>query len=131
MNLETKIHNGEIYFEGIQLDSSFILGWNYIQGNSELVFEVEFAIFPGNPFYEKPEKDNYTYYRIGQLIFKGVTEISGFKEKELIKPYIDIDYSKDWGEIDRLMLNNENIYKIENELIEFGIDCKELILQFN
>lgn len=129
MEIKKIVIDGNVLFEGIHLGASFILDWNYLQNEAKLIFDVDFAVFPENPFYEKPNKNHYTFYKKSQLEFCEVEEIIGYEDKATIPPDVDIDGSLSWGEIEVLSLYGPNVYKIETEFFDFRITCNNLILR--
>ena len=92
-------------FKGIDLNDSFVLSWSN-KGN-ELVFHVEVSIWPESKFYESPKKDEYTCYKPAVLTFKNFNEINGLLEMGQVKPSIDPDGEKDYGNIDALQKNSD------------------------
>ncbi len=101
---------------GIDLSDSFVLGFHL--NKDKFIIDLELSIWPESPFYEQPNKDEYTCYKKGILRFSGLEMIEGFTELLSIKPSVDSDGTPDWG----------NIYALRkvSELIVFNIESTEL-----
>jgi hypothetical protein len=84
--------------QGIDLTDSWVLGWR--ESSGALEFSIEFSLRPESAFYRTPKKDEWTCYRRGVLRFDDVTAVSGLKNEEAVRPTIDPDGSKDFGNID-------------------------------
>ncbi len=84
--------------KGIDFTDSWVLGWKEQAGLLE--FSVEFSIWPESAYYIEPNRSEYTCYRMGILIFEGVTAVSGLKNEEAVRFSTDPDGSKDFGNIE-------------------------------
>jgi len=90
-------------FNHVDLQDSFILGWQY--SAKQLVFDVEFSLWPNHPDYVLPKPGEYTCYRAGQLIFRNVQSITGLRPMAAAVSTIDPNGSKDYGAFDSVGWN--------------------------
>ncbi|MGI3039972.1 hypothetical protein [Vibrio diabolicus] len=98
------------FLVGVDLQDSFVLGWSY--NDQTLEIELEFSIWPESKYYEAPKVGEYTCYRLGSLLFEGGFKIKGLLNQNDIQPTIDLDGSKDYGNIDYLE-KNQSYFKVE------------------
>lgn len=128
---EVEIHiesDNEIFPVGIDLEDSWNLGWSF--NDDELKIKMEFSILPESPLYEETKKEEYTCYKIGELIFHDIKSIKGFKELENTEPTIDPDGSKDWGNIYGLTKRQNGVtFSTENNDVE--IETTGLTIKIN
>jgi hypothetical protein len=92
-----KTRNEELLPQGINLSDSFILDWEF--KNEKFKILLELSIWPESPYYQKPNENEFTFYRKGVLIFSEVNYISGYTSLNSIPSNIDPVNSKDWGHI--------------------------------
>ena len=85
------------FLVGVELQDSFVLGWNYC--NQTLEIELEFSIWPESEYYKTPKAGEYTCYRLGSLLFDNVSSVTGLLNQSDIQPALDPDDSKDYGNI--------------------------------
>ncbi len=90
---------------GINLQDSFVLSWSV--ENDRLTFEVEASIWPDSPHYEPPLPDKFTCYKHATLVFHGFDSIDGLKNMEDVKYSIDLNGSRDFGNIDVLEVQED------------------------
>ncbi|RYV02054.1 hypothetical protein SOPP22_10785, partial [Shewanella sp. OPT22] len=84
--------------KGIDLQDSFILGWEVDE--SEVKFILEASIWPESQLYQKPQVNEYTCYRNCILKISDFSKCSGLQKQSEVNPTIDIDGSADYGNID-------------------------------
>ena len=116
-------------FKGIDLQDSFVLGWKVEDG--DIVFQLEFSLWEDHPEYEKPKPGEYTCYKKGSLIFKSVTNLVGLKLLEDIRPSIDLDGSKDYGEIESLFFEKSGLVHISGEFGVVTFYCQGFEVRIN
>ena len=87
-------------FKGIDLNDSFVIDWNY--SNGELTFDLEASVWPESEFYSKPKNGEYTCYRKATLSFVGTSAVGGLLPKDKVPYSNDPDASIDYGYIDSL-----------------------------
>ncbi|WP_281948570.1 hypothetical protein [Vibrio parahaemolyticus] len=97
------------FLVGVDLQDSFVLGWNY--NDQTLEIELEFSIWPESKYYESPKVGEYTCCRSGFLLFEGVLNINGLLNQNEVQPTIDFDGSKDYGNIDYFE-ENQSYFKV-------------------
>ncbi|KIP65097.1 hypothetical protein [Vibrio aestuarianus] len=86
------------FLVGVDLQDSFVLGWNYCDQTLEI--ELEFSIWSESEYYKTPKVGEYTCYRLGSLLFNDVSSITGLLNQSDIQPALDPDGSKDYGNIE-------------------------------
>lgn len=99
-------------FKGIDLNDSFVLGWE--QSTDKLEFSLEASIWPQSTYYITPKQNEHTCYRKATLTFSSIDEVNGLRSMESVKPTIDPDGTSDYGNIDSL-IQNSNGYSIVGE----------------
>ncbi len=97
------------FLVGVDLQDSFVLGWHYNDQTFEI--ELEFSIWPESKYYEAPKIGEHTCYRLGSLLFEGVLSINGLLNQNDMQPTIDLDGSKDYGNIDYFE-KNQSYFKV-------------------
>jgi hypothetical protein len=103
------------HFKGIDLNDSFVLGWEF--NKDQLTLKIEASIWPQSKYYTKPKNDEFTCYRNAQISFYGVKNIEGLLSIQSVKPTIDPDGSADYGNIESLAKTNNGF----NLSGEFGV----------
>ena len=111
-------------FKGIDLFDSFVLNWSYKPTALELGLEV--SIWPESQYYNKPKPDEFTCYRKAILRFENIGSISGLLEMENVKPSIDPDGSKDYGNIEHLF-QDETGFDLHGDFGEVRISGGKLL----
>jgi hypothetical protein len=89
-------------FTGVDLEDSWVLGWQLDASGGHLLIELEASLWPGHAAYGPPAVGEYTCYRQARLIFEGVRNVSGLREQSTVKPYFDPDGELDYGSVDAL-----------------------------
>ena len=75
---ETQIEkDGKIYLKGIDLEDSWLLGMKYDEELRVLSLKVDLSIWPESKFYRKPQPEEWTCYKKGEINFLGIKNISG------------------------------------------------------
>ncbi|EOV6324833.1 hypothetical protein JKP22_22655 [Vibrio vulnificus] len=97
------------FLVGVDLQDSFVLGWNYCDQTLEI--ELEFSIWPESEYYKTPKVGEYTCYRLGSLLFNDVSSITGLLNQSDIQPTLDPDGSKDYGNIEYFE-KNQSCFKV-------------------
>ena len=115
-------------FKGIDLNDSFVLSWRS-EGN-ELSFDVEASIWPESRYFESPKTDEYTCYKLAVLTFKNVKGIKGLLEMSQVKPSVDPNGEKDYGNIDALQENNDG-FLLEGDFGSVSIIGGEINFEIN
>ena len=111
---------------GIDLTDSFILNWK--KNNSEFEIELELSIWPENPYFSKPLKNEFTCYKKGKLTFLDIKEIKGLIKLESVKPNIDPDGSKDWDCIYNLRKEGK-LFKFSTVFTDIEISCNGIEIE--
>ena len=92
-------------FKGIDLNDSFVLNWE-LKKNC-LTFEIEASVWPESEFYSEPKGNEHTCYRASILLIKNIEAVEGLKSMESVRATIDLDGTKDYGNIDVLETNKD------------------------
>jgi len=87
-------------FEGIDLNDSFILNWQWSENEFSLLIEA--SIWPNSQYYEPQKEKEYTCYKQAQLIFTNCKTITGIRAMQQANSSTDSDGSIDYGNIDTL-----------------------------
>jgi len=87
-------------FEGVDLNDSFVLGWDSSEGR--LCFELEASLWPQSPHYSEPKSGEYTCYKRATLEFVGASDICGLAPLDSVRPIHDPAGPPDCGNIDSL-----------------------------
>lgn len=111
---------------GIDLQGSFVLGWE--KKGKELIFDVEFSIWPGSVHYESPQPNEYTCYKRGCLVFSEVRWLDGLKSPEETPSTKDPDGSIDFGNIDALFEEDDQV-RLEGDFGKVVVDCDRVAVQ--
>lgn len=117
-------------FEYVDLADSWILGWNFNSEQRQLVFDIDASLWKGHKFYTKPLPNEFTCYKEAQIIFDDVTSIEGLPKMEDVKPYIDLDNSLDYGNIEGFREEEKGTFKFEGDIGDIAITCKGVRLEF-
>lgn len=96
-------------FKGIDLNDSFVLEWCH--SKNQFVIELEASIWPESKYYKQPKINEYTCYQKARLSFINIKSCTGLRTMKNVKPTIDPDGSKDYG----------NIYNLESNCGSFMI----------
>ena len=115
-------------FKGIDLNDSFVLSWR--SERNELSFDVEASIWPESRYFESPKTDEYTCYKLAVLTFKNVKGIKGLLEMSQVKPSVDPNGEKDYGNIDALQENNDG-FLLEGDFGSVSIIGGEINFEIN
>ena len=87
-------------FVGIDLNDSFVLGWELQE--STLEFSLEASIWPDSKYYSKPKPEEYTCYKSAKLRFTSIKNIDGLISQKQARFSRDKNNEKDYGNIDVL-----------------------------
>lgn len=122
-------------FEYVDLEDSFVLGWNFNAKSRQLVFDLEVSLWKGHQHYTKPLPNEYTCYKRAQLIFENVVTIYGLLSMDKVKYSTDPDGSVDYGNIKGFHKSGNSVYKFGGDIAEdFGevtVECENVRLEFN
>jgi hypothetical protein len=101
-------------FTGIDLEDSFVLGWDHQP--DALVFRLELSVWPEHPLFQAPQSNEHTCYRFALLTFPHPKNVTGLKKQRAVRP---IPGSGDYGSIDSLQEVESGLYEMswENEKI--------------
>lgn len=94
-------------FRGIDLNDSFVLGWQL--EDDRLVFDLEVSVWPASKYYVAPKDGEYTCYRKAALIFEGVESIQGLVSMSEAPSSTDASGETDYGNIDALIVRTGGI----------------------
>ena len=99
-------------FKGIDLQDSWVMSWRY--SDSRLSFVLEASIWPGSEHYETPKVNAHTCYKPAKLIFEEVSGIKGLLKMSEVRPSLDPNGEKDFGNIEDLETKT-NGFRISGE----------------
>ena len=116
---------GNVYFDKIDLEDSIINSWS--NENGVLKIEIEASLIKTHPKFQKPKKNERSFYIEGTLIFNNVINISGMVPMEYVTPFGYADGTKDYDVIHCLWKIEDGFY-LEAEFGEVTIKCDMPIL---
>lgn len=115
-------------FKGIDLNDSFILGWQ--AEGQRLSFDIELSVWPASEYYENPKEGAYTCYRRALLVFDQIEKCSGLLSMDDAPRSTDASGEIDYGNIDRLVVIG-NRYIVEGDFGQVEVQGGDLHLEFN
>ena len=118
-------------FDHVDLEDSFVLGWDFNTESRRLVFDLEASLWKGHEHYTKPSHHEFTCYKRAQLVFEDVESIDGLLSMEKVIFSTDIDGSIDYGVIEGFHQSGNDIYKFGGDFGEVTVECKDLHLDFS
>gem|GEM_PF-385197 len=126
-------------FAGVDLEDSFILGWNYDAAVQRVTFELEASLWPGHPFHEPPARWENACYRRALLVFDDIRNIRGLRPVGEAKGTTDPDGRTTYGKIEGFQQENETVrfrgemgdVEIEGSSIRLLIHESVVILPFH
>ncbi len=94
--------------DGIDLQDSFVLGWEVSE--NQFSIQLEASIWPSSVHYFEPKPNEYTCYKKAVLTFSDFSSISCVNGQSAIEPTTDIDGSIDYGNIDSLIKTESGFF---------------------
>ena len=113
-------------FKGIDLNNSFVLKWELKK--SCLAFEIEASVWPESKYYSEPKENEYTCYRASILSIRDIESVEGLKSMESVRAAIDLNGTKDYGNID-VLEHNKDGYLIVGEFGSVKVSGGELCFE--
>ncbi|TVQ84672.1 MAG: hypothetical protein EA357_02440 [Micavibrio sp.] len=107
-------------FKNIYLEDSFVL--DIEESEDQLSFVLEIVLTEGHPLHSPKNENEQHCYKEGKIVFRKLKEIRWIRRN--IRPYIDADGSKDYGNIDVFKLSAEG-YHLEGDWGEVIINSSE------
>src|SRR5690606_15402008 len=112
-------------FDGVDLEDTFVLGWQHDPEAQSLRFDVEASLRPTHPRYRQPKPGEWTCYRRGALTFTGVTGVKGLRAQEQVRPDRDPDGSTDYGSLDALWQEGPSSFRIAGRFGDVEVSCEQ------
>ncbi|MBB1347498.1 MULTISPECIES: hypothetical protein [Pseudoalteromonas] len=94
--------------DGIDLQDSFVLGWEVSE--NQFSIQLEASIWPSSVHYAEPKANEYTCYKKAVLTFSDFSSISCVNGQSAIEPTTDIDGSIDYGNIDSFIKTESGFF---------------------
>jgi hypothetical protein len=115
-------------FTGVDLEDSFVLGWQHDRASRRVVFELEASLWPLHPRYETPPPEHHTCYCRARLVFDDVHWVAGLRPVAEAKGTTDPDGTVDYGNIEGLRYK-DGICRFGGEVGEVEIECRAMRLE--
>ena len=112
-------------FDGVDLVSSFILGWRHTPAEGGLLFEVEVLIGPEQSAYEAPKPNEVGCFKPAELLFVAASILGTLPEQGEVRPAVDADGEEDYGGFDALTLE-DGFYHVVTEFADVLLQCGEM-----
>jgi hypothetical protein len=109
-------------FAAVDLEDSFILGWQYAPEAGGLAFEVGASLWPGHPAYEPPQRGEHTCYKRTAMLFVNASVIGRLPQQSDVEPGRDADGREDYGSFDTLSLD-DGTYRVVTDFADVLIRC--------
>jgi hypothetical protein len=116
-------------FVGVDLEDSFVLGWQHDHAGRRVIFELEASLWPPHPLYETPAQDRHTCYRRGRLVFDDVLRLAGLRTVVEAKSTTDPDGTVDYGNIEGLCYE-DGVYRFSGDIGEVECECRDVRVEF-
>jgi hypothetical protein len=101
-------------FSGLQdidLEDSFILSVD--EAFDRVTFGLDAVLLPTHPNYQDPKPEEQYCYRLGNLTFPEVREVTWLKRSS--QPFTDANDEEDWGHIDEIDVDQDDRYLVTGE----------------